>query len=666
MPGYRPKSSGFVASARCTSWKTPDCEEAALGSYLDPTKDPPSELILTEDVRRLQDDLLLRFAEPPAEAPTWSRLRDQRKPPAEGSSPRGPGPIPSKLCPTRSGLEHAGEAFRNLASMTLCQDAGAGGTDEQPVEEEDEQKRQHMHQVMMQVFTWLQDDYCGTTCGRSRQAAYREGLGAKKRMQMKAALQLQPGLRNPQRRRGNAVPSTARVAAIAVLRQLFPEHRFEDREVRVEVARQLQTSDADFRFPRLEASIYGRGSPMSLCCGAAVLTFFDVICGVCVICLKSTCEAPALELQPLTEASRLKLWGHWISLSGGVLPKSRPPSPARTKFFPTSQAEDDWLPRASAMALLAEKEQRKPVHVDVELRQPQPTPDFDERSIAGSELVEATEALTQAQLSLEGLAVSTGPEVEGASAEESKERAGSSVQAGEDSLADPGSDPSFGPQPVFHRPAPSKEAWRAQPVTDGQASLLKSKLEELYMEQRFGKELYMEQRLGRLSLRANPSHENLTTQLAGSHRPFRANRAPRDGVAAATQTEDLFYLTSEDVALPDASPDAAMQHRPETARSSRSATVTRSSPTMSRPSSSPSRPRSAGPGMRLQPRPTRETRSSGRTSVDAAGVARPVTRTIFGRHLGQRWRVLPPKHVRPHHANLPSVLVMAKTQRQGR
>ena len=79
------------------------------------------------------------------------------------------------------------------------------------------------------------------------------------------------------------------------------------------------------------------------------------------------------------------------------------------------------------------------------------------------------------------------------------------------------------------------------------------------MEQRFGKELYMEQHFGRLSLRASPSHENLTTPLAGSHRPFRTSRAP-DGVAAATQTE-LFYLTSEDVALPDASP-ASMQHRP--------------------------------------------------------------------------------------------------------
>ncbi|CAE7896447.1 unnamed protein product, partial [Symbiodinium microadriaticum] len=566
---HRQRGSGIVASARCATWEAPDCKEAALGSYLDPTKDPPSELILTEDVRRVQDDLLVRFSESPAEAPTWSRL-DQRPP--EGS----PSTIPSKLCPAKSSLEHAGEAFKNLA-MAAYQDA-SGAADE-PALEEEEQKRQHMHQVMMQVFTWLQDDYCGTTCGRTRKAAYREGLSTKKRMQMKAALQLQPGLRNPQRRRGNAVPSTARVAAISVLRQLFPEHRFEDREVRVEVARPLQADDTDFRFPRLEASIYGRGSPMSLCCGAAVLTFFDVICGVCVICLKSTCQAAALELQPLTEPSRQKLWGHWISLSGGVLPKQRPPSPARTKFFPASPTED-WLPCASAMALLAEKEQRKPVHVDVELRQPQPTPDFDERSIAGSEPFEATEALEEAQLSPEGLAASAGPEVEGAAAEES-ERAGSgSMHAGEDSAADPAPDHSFGPPPVFHRPAPSKDAWRAQPVTGGQASLLKSKLEELYMEQRFGKELYMEQHFGRLSLRASPSHENLTTPPAGSHRRFRTSRAP-DGVAAATQTE-LFYLTSEDVALPDASP-ASMQHRPETAHSSKSATVTRSSPAMSRP-----------------------------------------------------------------------------------
>ena len=115
MSGYRPKGSGFVASARCATWKAPDCEEAVLGSYLDPTKDPPSELILTDDVRGLQDDLLFRFAEPPAEAPTWSRLRDQRKPPAEGSSPSWP--IPSKLCLARSGLENAGQSWGGSRSV---------------------------------------------------------------------------------------------------------------------------------------------------------------------------------------------------------------------------------------------------------------------------------------------------------------------------------------------------------------------------------------------------------------------------------------------------------------------------------------------------------------------------------------------------------------------
>ena len=100
---HRQRGPGFLASARCGTWKAPDCEEAVLGSYLDPTKDPPSELILTDDVRRVQDDLF-RFSESPAEAPTWSRL-DQRPP--EGS----PSAIPSKLCPARSSLEHAGRSW---------------------------------------------------------------------------------------------------------------------------------------------------------------------------------------------------------------------------------------------------------------------------------------------------------------------------------------------------------------------------------------------------------------------------------------------------------------------------------------------------------------------------------------------------------------------------
>ena len=110
-----------------------------------------------------------------------------------------------------------------------------------------------------------------------------------RRCPQEAVHQVHPGL-SSQRRRGNAVPGAARDAVFAVLRELFPEHRFEQREVRVEVARPLQT-DAEFRFPRLEASICGRGSPLSQCCDTTVLTFFDVVCGVCVICLKSTCAS---------------------------------------------------------------------------------------------------------------------------------------------------------------------------------------------------------------------------------------------------------------------------------------------------------------------------------------------------------------------------------------
>ena len=113
---------------------------------------------------------------------------------------------------------------------------------------------------------------------------------------LQAALQMQPRLKHWQRRRGNEVPTAARNAVVSVLQNLFASYHFEPREVRIEVARPLQTGHGEsFRFPRLEASIYGRWSPMSLCCNTAVLTFFDVVCGVCAICLKSTCRSTKVQ-----------------------------------------------------------------------------------------------------------------------------------------------------------------------------------------------------------------------------------------------------------------------------------------------------------------------------------------------------------------------------------
>ncbi|CAE7455457.1 unnamed protein product [Symbiodinium natans] len=609
MSGSRARRSLVASRARCATWKPPDTgteEATALSAYLDENRDPPAALILTDDVRNIQEDLDPQSCSQPrcGAMPPWSRL-DQRS----------PAPVPVSPVPPQTG-----EAPRNLHHTALQTLPSATDVSDVCGEESMEQNPQRIREVMMQVFAWMEDDHAGTTCGRSRKVAYKEGLNTWQRLCTKAVHQVHPGL-SSQRRRGNAVPGAARDAVFAVLRELFPEHRFEQREVRVEVARPLQT-DAEFRFPRLEASICGRGSPLSQCCDTTVLTFFDVVCGVCVICLKSTCAAPALQLSPLTESSRTKIWGAWISLNGGVLPKHRPPRPARTRFFPAPQ--DGWIPRAWKMALLAEEASQRKLHVDVELRQPNLTLDSD-RSFDGSEPCEDSDG------PVEAIDLEASQEVQGV---EEAGNTATGMPCGDVAVFGASEQRSISrsisPQPALHRP----DSWRARPVTDGQASLLKSKLEELYLEQRFG-----------------PLHLRAQEVLY----ECKQRKPDRDAV----QSEELFHLTSE--ADDPAVLDAQAERRPATARSAN--TPTRSSPAMSRPSSS--RPRSAGPGT-LAGRSLHSLRSGenpGKVFVDA-GV---VTRTIFSspgqQRLGQRWRVLPPKHVRPHHCDLPSVLVMAKPER---
>ena len=145
---------------------------------------------------------------------------------------------------------------------------------------------------------------------------------------------------------------------------------------------------------------------------------------------------------------------------------------------------------------------------------------------------------------------------------------------------------------------PSKDAWRARPVTDGQASLLKSKLEEtkesmfhavkqqirslfrqtlailgLWLDCSLRlQELYLEQRFGPLNVQTD---KLLYTQACQQpYRDFMGSRgqqglctgkAQDDGAAAATETEDLFCLTSEDGTLySEATPlrGQALQQRP--------------------------------------------------------------------------------------------------------
>lgn len=107
-----------------------------------------------------------------------------------------------------------------------------------------------------------------------------------------------------------------------MLRQLFC-HSFRAEEVQVQVARPLLSEDGTPQLPRLEAVVLGRHAPTSGCCHCSVLTFFDVVCGVAVVCLRESCESPALQLEPLSEASRELIWGPFLALNCGVLPKHR-------------------------------------------------------------------------------------------------------------------------------------------------------------------------------------------------------------------------------------------------------------------------------------------------------------------------------------------------------
>eukprot|EP00913_Durusdinium_trenchii_P004322 g4006.t2 len=148
-------------------------------------------------------------------------------------------------------------------------------------------------------------------------------------------------------RQRHGVPGSAREGILKVLRQLFGRH-FQDEEVRVEqryppqVARPGVGLDGTLELPRLEAMIYGRAAPLSGCCGSSVLSFFDATCGVAVICVRRTC-AVAEEQRRIASCQllrveswplRLSIWGPYLALTDGVLPKHRPPPAARATHAP--------------------------------------------------------------------------------------------------------------------------------------------------------------------------------------------------------------------------------------------------------------------------------------------------------------------------------------------
>ncbi|CAJ1403180.1 unnamed protein product [Effrenium voratum] len=89
-----------------------------------------------------------------------------------------------------------------------------------------------------------------------------------------------------------------------------------------------------------------------------VLSFLDAKNGVAVICLGS-CAAPALELRPIAEELRRRIWGPWLPLCGGVLPKHRPPPGARTCNAPVAPKVDEagW---PLALLVVEDKERAEP------------------------------------------------------------------------------------------------------------------------------------------------------------------------------------------------------------------------------------------------------------------------------------------------------------------
>lgn len=200
---------------------------------------------------------------------------------------------------------------------------------------------------------------------RASPALYKGALANVRHRKLTNAMEIRsPSPREAQRRRGPSVPSEAGKAVLTVLRQLFQGHEFQDRDVQVSVARpaaatpaevvDLELVDCAKAFPRFEAVMLGRHAPRSRCCQSPVLTFFDVEYGVAVMCMKTACTQPALLLQSLPKAKRLQIWGRWIHLNAGLLPRHTPPpaNVAMSAFLEPSREDSEQNPTSKTSASL--------------------------------------------------------------------------------------------------------------------------------------------------------------------------------------------------------------------------------------------------------------------------------------------------------------------------
>ncbi|CAK9099394.1 unnamed protein product [Durusdinium trenchii] len=291
--------------------------------------------------------------DPPSRVPTWSRLKSDAE-----SLP---------WSPTGSAGEHSAASRR-------------ADVPEHPFDAP-QQEILSQTQVMSKVLASLCD------AQQYHMPRYKNWKNTKPE-RVRTALRQRPPWSGHRQRHG--VPGSAREGILKVLRQLFGRH-FQDEEVRVEVARPGVGLDGTLELPRLEAMIYGRAAPLSGCCGSSVLSFFDATCGVAVICVRRTCRCPALVLQPLSEPLRLSIWGPYLALTDGVLPKHRPPPAARATHAPEMTTHAGGLKEELQPLLLEPPKEPKSCedHVTGSSRVPLEQPLEPERRVNDLEAEEA-------------------------------------------------------------------------------------------------------------------------------------------------------------------------------------------------------------------------------------------------------------------------------------
>jgi len=353
---------------------SPSPTPTALSEYLDHL-DPPTELLLAPG-----DEAVFKSLECPAEGPrsptpTWSRLSDRggalpgawrASTPSTAYSPSPSSPSHLReLSPSQRDTSSPCNFFSNhtppqgFLLQQRCTTTNPGLSDGRhspgdwsAVDAEvsgiatkrGKKANLDLPSMMSKIRSCLQaeNDANADTMERCQ----KEGRETLRRLtRLNAAQILPPRQQERVRCHGRDVPSETRTAVIGVLRKVFPSQPFQDKEVNVVVSRtglvpapeiplrgsgrRRPENQDDRAFPRVEAVIFGRHSPISSCCQSVVMIFLDVQNGLAVLCTKADCKQPALIFDQVEEVARQQIWARWSRWNTSVLPKQIPPSKPR-------------------------------------------------------------------------------------------------------------------------------------------------------------------------------------------------------------------------------------------------------------------------------------------------------------------------------------------------